>query len=200
MSLLKRMAKKKAPAAKKSSSKPVLVAEELHSNIGDFLEAKKQQKTSKANIARAEGAIIKAAENARIDECSRTGKYESSHKVSASTGTVTVKFPNRYSKIDPSDEDDLRAIYGESDYETFFREQTNCAMTQAAMDDEKFIEDMMETLGEEKFARYFEVTSQLAPTKSYHEQRVINKKLAEKHQDAVDQGLVSCTKPSLVAG
>lgn len=199
MSLLKRMAKKK-PAAKKKNAKPETQAEGLHQNIKDFLDAKKQAKTAKTNIARAEGAIIKAAEEARIENCTRTGKYESSHKVSASTGTVTVKFPNRYSKIDPDDEESLKEVYGEGNYERYFREQTEVTMTQAAMDDEKFIEEMMEILGEEKFGRYFDVSTHIEPTKAYHEQRVVDKQLAEKHQEAVDQGLVSCTKPSLVAG
>lgn len=199
MSLLKRMAKK-GKSTKKKSAKPQLEAEELHQNIKDFLDAKKQAKTAKANIARAEGAIIEAAEKARVDNCTRTGKYESSHKVSASTGMVTVKFPNRYSKIDPDDEDALKEVYGEADYEKYFHEETEVVMTQAAMDDEKFIEDMMETLGEEKFGRYFDVSTHLAPKKNYHEARVLDPQLAEKHQDAVDQGLVSCTKPSLVAG
>lgn len=200
MSLLKRMAKKAKAPAKKKGAKPLLEAEELHQNIGDFLEAKKQQKTAKANIARAEGAIIEAAAQARIDNCTRTGKYESSQKVGASTGTVTVKFPNRYSKIDPADEDALKEVYGEDQFERYFGEQTEVTMTQAAMDDEDFIETMMETLGEEKFGRYFDVSSHIAPKKNYHEARVLDKELAEKHQEAVDQGLVSCTKPSLVAG
>jgi hypothetical protein len=191
---------KKAPAAKKKSSKPELEAENLHQNIADFLDAKKQAKTAKANVARSEGAIIEAAEKARIDGCTRSGKYESSLKVSASTGTVTVKFPNRYSKIDSGDEDALKEVYGEADYERYFGEQTDVTMTQAGQDDEKFIEDMIEALGEEKFGRYFDVTSHIAPKKTYHEQRVLDKQLAAKHQDAVDQGLVACTKPSLVAG
>lgn len=54
MSLLKRMAKKSKAPAKSKGAKPVLEAEELHQNISDFLEAKKKQKTAKADIARAE--------------------------------------------------------------------------------------------------------------------------------------------------
>lgn len=200
MSMLKRMAKKGKTTTSKKSAKPQLENEALHQNIKDFLDAKKQAKTAKANIARAEGAIIDAAEKARIDNCTRTGKYESSHKVSASTGTVTVKFPNRYSKIDPEDEDSLKEVFGEADYEKYFHEETEVVMTQAAMDDEKFIEEMIETLGEEKFGRYFDVSTHLAPKKNYHEARVLDPQLAEKHQEAVDQGLVSCTKPGLVAG
>jgi hypothetical protein len=193
------MAKKKKAPTKKSSSKPVLEDESLHKNIDDFLGAKKKQKEAKAEIARAEGAIISAAEKARVEHCTRTGKYESSHKVQASTGTVTVKFPNRYSKIPSGDEESLREIY-DDDYDTYFREKTDVTMTEAAMNDEKFIEDMMEQLGEETFERYFEITSHIEPTKAYHEQRVTNEGLAEKHQEAVDQGLVNPTKPGLVAG
>jgi hypothetical protein len=200
MGLLSKMAKKAKAPAKKKGARPVLEAEELHQNIEDFLEAKKQAKTAKASVARAEGKIIEAAEQARIDGCTRSGKYESSQKVSASTGTVTVKFPNRYSKIDPADEDSLKEVYGEETFERYFGEQTEVAMTAAAMEDEKFIETMMETLGEDKFERYFDISSHIAPKKNYHEARVLDKKLAEKHQEAVDQGLVSCTKPSLVAG
>ena len=199
MSALKRMAKKKKAPTKKSNSKPVLEDESLHQNIGDFLDAKKKQKEAKAEISRAEGKIIEAAEKARVEHCTRTGKYESSHKVTASTGTVTVKFPNRYSKIPSEDEGNLREIY-EDDYDRYFREKTTATMTEAAMNDEKFIEDMIEQLGEETFERYFEVTSHIEPTKAYHEQRVTNPGLADKHQEAVDQGLVTPTKPGLVAG
>ena len=199
MGLLSKMAKKSKAPAKKKGALPVHEAEDLHGNIKDFLDAKAQAKSAKASVARAEGAIISAAEKARIDGCTRTGKYESSQKVGASTGTVTVKFPNRYSKINCTDEDSLKEVYGERDFERYFGEETEVTMTQAAMDDEKFIEDMMETLGEEKFGRYFDVSSHIAPKKSYHEARVLDKELADKHQDAVDQGIVSCSKPSVVA-
>lgn len=198
MSLLKKMAKDKKVTTKKND-KPELEAEELHKNIADFLDNKKKEKDAKANIARAEAAIISAAEEALTDHCTRTGKPESSYKVSASTGTVTVKFPNRYSKIANEDEDALKEIY-EDDYPKYFREKTEATMTQAAMDDEEFIETMIKTLGEEKFERYFEVTSHIEPTKAYHDQRMVDSKLAEKHKEAVAQGLVAPTKPSLVAG
>lgn len=199
MSALKRMAKKKKAPTKKKNAKPILEDESLHKNIKDFLGAKKKQKEAKAEISRAEGAIINSAEKARVEHCTRTGKYESSHKVTASTGTVTVKFPNRYSKIPNDDEDALREVY-EDDYDRYFREKTEVTMTEAAMNDEEFIEDMMERLGEETFERYFDVTSHIEPTKAYHEQRVTDASLADKHQEAVDQGLVAPTKPSLVAG
>ena len=197
MSLLKKLAKKSPVKTSNSQTKPVLEAEELSQNIARFIKAKKQQKDAKANIIKAEHDIIKAAQTARSNHCTRTGKYESSYKVSASTGTVTVKFPNRYSKISSDDEDVLKEIYG-SNFEKFFKEKTEAHMTQAAIDDEAFVETMMNLLGEEKFVRYFEVSSCIEPEKTYHEQRTINEKLAKQHEDAKSQGLVSCSKPSLL--
>lgn len=197
MSILGKLAKKKKTPTKKTNSKPLLKDNSLNSNIKDFLNAKKKQKEAKAEIARAEGAIIEAAERARIVHCTRTGKYESSHKVASDEGQVTVKFPNRYSKIPTDDEDGLREVF-DDDYDRYFETKTEVTMTDAALNDESFIEEMLEKLGEEKFEEYFDVSAHIAVKKHYHENRVTDSKLAEKHKYAVDQGLVTPTKPGLV--
>lgn len=202
MSLLKKMAKKK-PSAKKKSQTPELELgaddEILRKHHKNWLEAKKNEKTAKAALKKAETDLIEAASKARVDHCTRNGKYESSHKIVDGDASITVKFPNRYSKIDCEAEEDLREIFEEEDYNQYFKEKTTATMTDAAVSDDEFIETVMEAIGEEKFSRYFEVTSHIEVAKSYHENRVLDKKLARKHQEAVDAGLVSCTKPSLTA-
>jgi hypothetical protein len=195
------MAKKKPASKKKKNATPELelVDDMLVKRQKDWLDAKKREKTAKADLKKAETDLIEAATDARIEHCTREGKYESSHKIVHGEDKITVKFPNRYSKIDCDKEEDLREIY-EEEYDQYFKEKTTATMTQAAVDDEEFIETIMDAIGEDKFSRYFDVDSHIEVAKSYHENRVTNKALSEKHQSAADAGLVSCTKPSLVAG
>lgn len=199
MSILKKLAKKKTTKKKNTTPELVLEDEMLIKRQKDWLDAKKREKTAKADLKKNETDLIEAASNARVEHCTRAGKYESSHKVVHDDNKITVKFPNRYSKIDCEHEEDLREIY-EDDYNQYFKEKTEAIMTQAAVEDEEFIQTIMDAIGEEKFSRYFNVNSHIEVVKSYHENRVTNKNLAQKHQEAADAGLVSCTKPSLVAG
>jgi hypothetical protein len=195
------MAKKAKPASKKKNATPELQVDgPLKAQLGQWLDAKKAEKTAKANLKKHETELIDAAAEAREAHCVRVGKYESSFKVTdGEAARVTVKFPNRYSKISTDDEETMREIY-EDDYDRYFREKTEVKMTQEAVEDEDFIETVMNAIGEDRFEKYFDVSQHVEPTKAYHEERALNKGLAEKHQVAADAGLVSPTKPSLVAG
>jgi hypothetical protein len=195
------MAKKTPASKKKKNTTPELelVDESLIKRQADWLDAKKREKKAKADLKKAETDLIEAASEARVNHCTREGKYESSHKIVYKDSKITVKFPNRYSKIDCENKEDLRDIF-EDDYNRYFKDKTTATLTQAAVDDDEFIETLVGAIGEDKFARYFEVSSHIEVAKSYHENRAINKALAEKHQEAFNSGLVNCTKPSLVAG
>lgn len=195
---LKKLAKKTQPA-KKRNAHPEFEDESLAANIGAFYEAKKTEKTAKAQMRKAEQLILEKASKARGQYCQDNGRYESSVKMSADGQKVTVKFPNRYSKISSDDMDAINEIFGD-ETERYFKEKTSVTMTEVAMNDEKFIDEMIETLGEDKFGRYFNVEEHIEVAKSYHESRVIDPKLAEKHQEAVDSGLVRPTKPSVTLG
>jgi len=201
MSLLKRMAKKTKTSAKKKNATPEteLTDENLCTKFDNWLEAKKQEKKAKADLKKNETDLIKHATDARLNECTRNGKYESSHKLTNDGKSVTVKFPNRYSKIDCDAEEDLREIFEDDDYNQYFKEKTTATMTEAAINDDEFIETVMEAIGEDKFSRYFEITTHIEVAKIYHENRTTNASLAKKHEKAADEGLVSSTKPSLTA-
>ena len=194
----KKLAKKTSPAKKKSAH-PEFEDESLAPNIESFYEAKKNEKSAKAKARKAEQLILERAESRRGDWCSSQGRYESSVKMGAGGQKVTVKFPNRYSKIATDELNSLEEIFGD-DTEQYFKERTTVQLTPEALDDEKFVEQIMEALGEEKFGRYFDVSEHLEVAKHYHENRVTDPKLGAKHQEAVDAGLVRPTKPSVTPG
>ena len=198
MGIFKKLAKKKTPSKKKNVH-PEFADESLGPNIESFYDAKKNEKTAKARSRKAEQLILEKAESRRGEWCSSQGRYESSVKMEAGGQKVTVKFPNRYSKISTDELDALQEIF-EGDTDRYFQEKTTVELTPEALGDEAFVEQIMEALGEEKFGRYFNVEEHLEVSKHYHENRVTDPKLGAKHQEAVDAGLVRPTKPSVTLG
>lgn len=194
----KKLAKKKSPTKKKNSH-PEFEDESLAPNIESFYEAKKNEKTAKAKARKAEQLIIEKATEQRGTWCSSQGRYESSVKMEAGGQKVTIKFPNRYSKISTDEKDALEEIFGD-DTDRYFQERTTVELTPEAMADEEFVGQIMEALGEEKFGRYFNVEEHLEVSKHYHENRVTDPQLGAKHQEAADAGLVRVTKPSVTLG
>jgi hypothetical protein len=190
---------KKTPVKAKKNAHPEFEDDSLSPNIDAFYQAKKNEKTAKAQARKAEQLILEKATARRGDWCASQGRYESSVKMEAGGKKVTVKFPNRYSKIPTDEMDSLAEIYGD-DASRYFKEKTVVELTNEALNDEEFVNGVMEAIGEEKFGRYFNVSEHLEVAKAYHEDRVTNPKLAEKHQEAVDQGLVKPTKPSVTLG
>lgn len=198
-------AAKKAVPTKAKDTTPEFVNDTLRKNIELFLGAKKDEKKAKSQTKLAEPKIIKAAEAERVEVCTKAGRYFSSIKATAngdsgaSPLTVTISFANKYSKIPTDREEELREVYGE-DYDKFFKEATSATLTPIAMEDETFIEKIMEAIGPENFARYFNVEQTIEVSKTYHELRVMDKELAAKHEIATTKGLVKCNKPAIKAG
>lgn len=166
----------------------------------NWSDAKKKKTEAESDITKAESLLIDRATQEHLKGCQDNDKYYSSVKAVLPDGKKYVfSFANRYSKIDPSSEDELKTIYGQ-DYKNYFKECTEVVLTETAVNDEKFSEELAKLVGEDKFNKYFSSKTFVLPTDNYHEHRMVNPELAQKHAEAVDAGLVKCNKPSIKEG
>lgn len=202
LSAFKKVAKKKKTTKKKDEKPEVKVSGPLVNAHTKWLEGKKKEKDGKAAIKKNEGLLLPFAMKEHQKACQQVDKYYSSIKLiredeGGKEHSLTVSFTNKYSEIPCENEESLREIYGEEEYERFFREETKVALSAAALADDSFTDKLVEIVGEENFERYFDVKTYIKPIPEYHESRMRNPELAEKHQQAVDDDLIRCNKPSI---
>lgn len=201
LSAFKKVAKKKKTTKKKDEKPKIKVTGPLRPAHKKWLEGKSKEKDGKAAIKKNEGLLLPFAMEEHLKACQQVDKYYSSIKLiredeDGEEHSLTVSFTNKYSEIPCENEESLREIYGD-EYDRFFREETQVALSDAALKDDSFTDKLVEIVGEENFERYFNVKTFIKPIPEYHESRVRNSDLAEMHQRAVDDDLIKCNKPSI---
>lgn len=196
--------KKKKTSNKSSVPEFEIDDDELKKAHDNWLKGKADSKDAKARISRSEGLLLPIAVEEHQKFCQANEKYVSSVKIvkkeEDSEEKITCSFTNRYSPIDSDHEDHLREIYGDNDFERYFKERTTVSLTPAAVNDEEFVEKITEFVGQENFDKFFKINIFIEPTKEYHEARMVDPNLAKRHKQAADADLVRCNKPSLKQG
>jgi hypothetical protein len=189
-----------APAAKKSkSTTPVVELEELSDQVKTWVEAKKNEKDAKARLSGAGEEIKPVAEEARRKICMDTGNYASSVKIKAGGETITMSTKNAYSKIPTEQAPQLDEIFGE-DKDKFFKEKMTIALTDAAMNDEEIVNKLVEAVGAENLAKYFDIKQFIEPTEALHTQRSTDAKVAAMADRAINEGVLRPYSPSFRKG
>lgn len=190
------------PAKKKGkkSIKPRAECPELADSIANFLEAQRAEKEASARKKIAEAEIRPIAEDAKADACQKAGSYDSSIILN---GKVMVTAKSQYKDTSLEEEDMLRRIFGDADYDKFFGVRTKVAFSKELMDDE---EKLTEVLGAIQkvvggdFARFFDVKTTISPTEAYTKGRICNPDVREKAKKAEAEDLCvpynSTLKPS----
>lgn len=191
-----------AKAASKTESKPsksknpVIELPEQKGAIKEWLDAAKDLKDAESRKATAEEKILPAAEKARIDACRRDGKYYSSVKVE---DLITVSVQNRYSPINTADFPAIEDLFGEKASD-FFATKTEISLTDAALNDEKIIEKLINAVGEENFKTFFNVKQNVFPTEVFHEQSAVNAELGKKADALKANGILKPYKAAVKQG
>lgn len=191
-----------AKAAAKQDDKPsknktpVIELPEQSKYVKDWLKANADLKDADARKKTAEEQILPAVENERITLCRRDGKYYSSVKVE---DKITISVQNRYSPINPKDFPSIQDLFGDK-AETFFTQKTEISLTDAALNDEKLIEKLIEAVGQDKFQMYFKVEQHVVPTEVFHESRAVNAEIGKKADVLKDQGILKPYKAAVKQG
>lgn len=191
-----------AKAAAKQEDKPsknktpVIELPEQQKNVRDWLKANADLKDAEARKKTAEEQILPAAENERITACRRDGKYYSSVKVE---DKITISVQNRYSPINPKDFTTIQELFADK-AETFFTQKTAISLTEAALNDEKIIEQLINAVGQDKFQLYFNVEQTVVPTEVFHESRAVNAEIGKKAEILKDQGILKPYKAAVKQG
>lgn len=187
---------KKAATKKESKSKsktPQVDRPDLNDAIDKWLEAAKMEKDAKAMKSQAEGVILPEAEEERVKASQDAGEYNSSVKIN---GKITVSVQSRYTNIGTEHEETLREAAGDR-YDEFFKEKTEVSLKPSLLEDEEAMGKIIEAVGEENFARFFDVKQAITPTKAFHEQRSTSKDVRELFERLNDEGIVKPYKAAV---
>lgn len=145
---------------KKASSKAyVSVSDEVKEAVDNFVAAKKAKKQAEADMKFNETTIIDAVKEIQ-DKDGFTNQYASSYDVQGNTEDVKYVTQNRAS-VSIDDQDKIEKLLG-NDYDSLIQENVTVSLKSEVFDDDAKQEELMNLLGEEKFAEFFEVDTKLA--------------------------------------
>lgn len=120
-------------------------------------------------------ALIDAVRPFHEETCKRRRTYEASVQVESELGNVRVSFQNRWVKMNPAVEPDLREALngGNVSYDTLFRRHVSVKIRKDIAEDAEALNavvmELANALGAERFREVFEVEQNLQPTKIYTE-------------------------------
>jgi hypothetical protein len=183
--------KTSTPAKKKGkkNTKPQVDLPGLKDAIQKFLDAAKAEKEAIARKKIAEQEIRPLAEDAKAEACQKSGSYDSSVILN---GKVIVTQQNRFKTIATDEEDMLRRIFGDEQYDEFFGQTTKVAFTKDLLDDEEMLTKVLGAIqgvvGEE-FGKFFEVKTYLEPNEAYAKARICNPEVREQAKRAEGEDL-----------
>lgn len=182
----------KAPV-KKKDDKPHFDVPELNDALNDWLEAKKMQQDGKALQQKAENDILEEAETRRLSKSLEDHKNYSTVVIN---DKVMVNTKNAYKAISDDDIAELRDTFG-ADADRFFRQKMSISFNEEGMQNEELINKVIEAVGEENLAKYFDIKQVYVPTEAFHDERSTNPEIAAKAQEVISEGLVSPYKAAV---
>lgn len=188
-------AAKSVDAKDKKSKTPHVTAPALQGAINDWIQADGDLKDAQARKETAELAILPQAENLRIDECRREGKFHSSIKLGGEK-TVLVSTQNKYSKVDSANRETLEEAFGDKTDE-YFKAKMEIELTEEALKDEGILQKLIAAVGQENLAKYFKVEQFIMPTETLHEARATDPEIEAKAKTLMDAGILKPYKASV---
>lgn len=166
------------PKAAKSTV-PVLsdVPQEITDAASEYLKKAKEKKTIEADLANLNGALAEYVAEIQ-DQRAFKGEFNNSYAIPAGDVNLTVTTKNVF-KINPEDDPRLHTIFGEK-YEEFIEEKVDVALKDEVFKSEAMQEELMKLLGEDNFARFFDVTTTLKVKENFDEKVYAFAKTAKK--------------------
>ena len=133
---LKNIAKKKTPAAKKAKGIVLEVNDEIKGEVESWVENNRAQKDAKANMEQAESAILEVVQDQWMQACRQNGTIETSAKV----GSIRVSWKSKSQFVTSTsvgDGERAKAVFGEEDYEKYFKEVDDYQISPEAANNEE---------------------------------------------------------------
>ena len=151
---------------KSKSSVPVLdVSQEVKELAARIREVKSQLDSAEAEFELRKQEMIDAVAPMRASLC-KSG-YVSSVRIPDTNGlSVSLTWSRKYSKVGMDKKAAIEGIVGE-DFDDLFETKTEIKVKEGAS--EEMLRELIESIGPERFAHFFDVEQTLAPTARYSE-------------------------------
>jgi len=186
----------KSDSKKKKSDTPAFeVKGEVAKAITNYKKAKKVKTTAEAKMRSQEDEIVPTARELHLEEVKKLGKTITTIKLVTPDGDeIQVDVAKQqYSKIPTDSEEELRDRFGD-DYDDLFTKERDIKLTKAALKDREILKKLIQAVGKEDFAKYFEVKDHIVPKAEFHNSRFL--KDDDRVSGVIDEELV---KPFKVA-
>lgn len=191
-------AAKKTPEKKSKSKTPIVEVtdKKVAAAIVSWKDAKEREKDANSERKLLEGVMIPYGMGERRDLIQAQKVHMTSIKLKTDDATVTLKTSKVYSAISTDTEDDLREIFGDDDYDRLFTTHTKIAFKDEFATDTEVLSKVIQAIGAERFAEIFDVEQTIKATEVLIVERDMHEEIAEKHDEAVEQGLLKPNKPA----
>ncbi len=158
-------------AAGKSQSKPSTDMVEIPLPSG--LLAKHRElynaaKAAKADLALSEEELLDEVKTQYVDAVKK--HYVNSARLTGDGVRATVSWKDAYTKIPVDQKDELKKLVGEK-YNDYFKDINDIAVKPDIASDENSLAELIEAVGPETFAKYFDVSQYIKPTSKFTQER-----------------------------
>lgn len=180
--------KKKGKEAKPQISEPAMDA-----TIAQWIEADKEIKKWDGIRTTAEAQILAFAAPARLAECRRMGKVESTVRLN---GKVSMTQKCQYCSVAATQLPALKEAFGPA-ADRYFQSKLQLSVTEAAAADKALLGKLIAALGPEEFAKAFAVKQVIEVGEAFHSDFTLNPEIEAKARPFMDTEAIKAYKPSL---
>jgi len=192
-SLLKK-AKKTTEKKPTKTQSPQATIPDLDDTLDKWLKGKQMEKDGSAMRKQAETTILPLASEERRKACRDSGTFHSSIVIN---DKVTVSTQAKYSPIDSDEEEAIKEILGEDDFNRYFKEKTDVSITPSLLNDDDAMAKIIEAVGDENFTRMFSVKQTLVPTRDFYERSTMDPEIEMKAKQLKDAGILNPYKAAV---
>ena len=214
--LLKKAAMQAPPAPKKETAPLIDLpkSEETIKAMKTITEQKQIEKAAESIRKQAEATLRPVCQEQKQLYCQDKSKFFPSVKIKCDTeGPMTFVQVEKYSKIGPDKEDELKAIFAavfgtenaDANYEKCFGTNTEISLTEKGM---KVIEELLPLLTAaadkvtgkpDSWLEIFSVEQCIKPTNFLHANQLMEPKLNQVYKKAVEAGILKPQTPHFVS-
>lgn len=159
--------KTKKVVTKKSSVVEITDApKEIKDSVDAYVAALAAKKAAEAEL-KLHGATFSEFCLEKYDENGFGSKFSKSYSVASDDNLLKYVSPNRFS-IDTDDEPKLKKLFGKK-FETMFNEKFDVKLKDEVFKNEALQDELMELVGEDNFAKFFDTVSSFSVVENYDE-------------------------------
>lgn len=193
MALLAGMAQQTEKKKGGKDVKPQITEPAMDAAIAQWIEADKEAKKWDGIRTTAEAQILAFAAPARLTECRRMGKVESTVRVN---GKLNMTQKCQYCAVSMQHLPALKEAFG-ADADRYFKPRTKLELTEAAAEDKELLAKLIEALGPAKFAASFSVKQFAEVTEAFHGDFTLKPAVEAKARPFMESEIVKAYKPTL---